>query len=144
MFSQSTIEQIGYYVYFLKNPNDRNIFYIGKGNANRVYTHLNLEDIQDAITDKVAIIKEIINSGKIPEAFIIRHGLNEETAFEIESTLIDFVGINNITNVQRGRMSSDYGIMSVDKVESLYNAKILKTEIPLILININEIIKDQF
>lgn len=30
-FSQAVCENIGYYVYFLKDPRNNNIFYVGKG-----------------------------------------------------------------------------------------------------------------
>lgn len=39
MFTQATIEKIKFYVYLLKDPRDKSIFYVGKGKGNRVFNH---------------------------------------------------------------------------------------------------------
>jgi len=41
VFSQSVIEKLEHYVYFLQNPRNEEIFYVGKGSGNRVFQHLN-------------------------------------------------------------------------------------------------------
>lgn len=38
-FTQEVIDHLEYYVYALVNPDDKTIFYIGKGNKNRVFSH---------------------------------------------------------------------------------------------------------
>jgi hypothetical protein len=39
MFSQAVIENLGYYVYYLKDPRDDKVFYLGKGVGNRLFNH---------------------------------------------------------------------------------------------------------
>ena len=34
-------EKLGWYVYCLRDPRDKKIFYIGKGKGNRVFAHAN-------------------------------------------------------------------------------------------------------
>ena len=40
MFSSEVIRKIGYYVYLLTDPITNEIFYVGKGKGNRVFSHL--------------------------------------------------------------------------------------------------------
>lgn len=139
MFKQSTIEKIGYYVYLLKDPRNQEVFYVGKGLGNRVFNHLEsaLESID--ISDKLDRIREITNSDEKVEHYIIRHGLSEKEAFEIEAALIDFVGMQNLTNAQKGHYSEDFGIKTVDEINAMYEAEELATVLPVLLININKL-----
>lgn len=138
MFSQSVIEQLDYYVYFLLDPRTNDVFYIGKGIGNRVFDHLEGAIETDVEAEKHSIIRDIIDSGNTVSHYILRHGLTEKTAFEIEAALIDFIGVNNLTNLQGGHYSDDYGIKTVDEVSAMYDAKELSTDEPAILININK------
>ena len=40
MFTQAVIENLGVYIYFLKDPRDGKVFYVGKGVGNRVFSHV--------------------------------------------------------------------------------------------------------
>jgi hypothetical protein len=71
---------------------------------------------------------------------ILRHGIDEQTAFEIEASVIDF-GLKfnfNFSNLVIGHDSSDRGLMTVDELNRIYAAKPL-TEVsdPVVMININ-------
>lgn len=141
MFSQSVIEQLGFYVYFLKDPRDDEIFYVGKGVGNRVFNHLACAVETDGATEKLARIRDISESGNQVIHYILRHGLTEESAFEIEAALIDFVGMDNLSNLQGGHYSSDYGLKTSDEISAMYEAVKLETDFPAILININKLYK---
>jgi hypothetical protein len=78
-FDNLTIEQIGAYVYCLLDPQD-NPFYIGMGNGNRVFDHAKDALKNPSISDKIEIIKKIIDSGERVRHVIIRHGLAEGCA----------------------------------------------------------------
>jgi uncharacterized protein len=140
MFSQLVIEKLGYYVYGLKDPRNNKFFYIGKGIRNRAFSH-----IEEAFRgrgkkiDKISTIQSIISDGYELEPIIIRHGLDEDTAYEVESALIDCFGLENLANIQAGHKSSDRGIMSATDVQLKYNPKKLRvdhnTKILLVCIN---------
>jgi hypothetical protein len=122
-FDNLTIEQIGAYVYCLLDPQD-NPFYIGMGNGNRVFDHAKDALKNPSISDKIEIIKKIIDSGERVRHVIIRHGLDNDTAFAIETALIDFskyLGAN-LSNLALGHKSSALGIMTVDEVQRKYHA----------------------
>ena len=63
MFTQSVIEKLGFYVYFLQDPRTEEIFYVGKGVGNRVFNHLDGAIETDVETEKLAIIRSIVDSG---------------------------------------------------------------------------------
>ncbi len=105
MFSQSVIEKVQYYVYFLMDPRNKEVFYVGKGKDNRVFQHAEDAISNQVETDKLDRIREIRQSGHEVQHFILRHGLNEREAFEIEAAVIDFAGKNNLTNQQSGLLN---------------------------------------
>lgn len=138
MFSQSVIEQINYYVYFLRDPRTGNIFYVGKGCGNRIFNHVACALEKENSSDKLDIIRDILDGGENIEYYILRHGLEEATAFEIESAVIDLVGLTNLSNLQRGYYANDFGIKSTNEIIAMYSAEVLTTSLPIILININK------
>lgn len=127
MFSQRVIEKLSYYVYFLQDPFDNSVFYVGKGFGNRVLQHQKGELTRAEESDKISKINEIITQGYSVEHQIIKHGLSEKVAFEIEASLIDFIGMKNLLNLQSGHYSSDFGIKSADEIIPLYEAELLST-----------------
>lgn len=139
MFSQSVIEHLKYYVYFLRDPINNEVFYIGKGTGNRVFNHVSCALDTDYLSDKIARIQAITSAGHQVEHFILRHGLDEGTAFEVEAPMIDFIGMENLSNLQSGHYSGEFGIKSSDEIIALYNATELETEEPILLININRL-----
>jgi hypothetical protein len=141
MFDQLTIEKLDFYVYALINPNDNQPFYIGKGIGNRVFNHQNCSIKDDFSNLKLDKIREIIDSGFEVEHIIIRHGLTEKEAFEIEASIIDFgnkFGFE-FSNLVLGHHSSGKGLMTADEIVRIHNTKPL-TELtdPVIIININK------
>lgn len=139
MFSQSVIEKLQYYVYFLQDPRNDEVFYVGKGTGNRVFQHLSCAVETDGRTEKLDRIREIVASGLVVKHQIIRHGLSEDIAFEIEASIIDYIGMTNLTNLQGGHYSSDYGIKTAEEISAMYEAQELSTDIPALLININKL-----
>jgi hypothetical protein len=98
LFSPETQDLIGYYVYALVDPRNRNIFYIGKGQCNRVFDHVKNANNNTANPEtgkeepKDEKIREIIRSGNEVKTYILRHGIvDEDTAYAMESLLIDLL-----------------------------------------------------
>jgi hypothetical protein len=141
LFSQAVIENLDHYVYFLQDPRTDDVFYIGKGSGNRIFDHLECAIETDDDTEKLTTIREIIKSGYPVKHYILRHAITEQTAFEIESSLLDFVGIKNLSNIQGGHDSSDYGLKTVDEISAMYEIQNLSTDLPIMLININKLYK---
>lgn len=139
MFSQAVVEQIKSYVYFLQDPRTGVVFYVGKGVSNRLFDHLNCAIETDGKTEKLELIREIVGSGHSVKHYILRHGLSEETAFEVEASLIDFVGMGKLSNRQRGHYSADYGLKTAEEVAAMYEASELTTSESVLLININKL-----
>lgn len=141
MFPQSVIEQLGYYVYFLRDPSNQEVFYVGKGTGNRVFNHVECALAEATASDKLERIRAIVTSGKSVEHFVLRHGLTESVAFEVEAAVIDFVGIHNLSNLQGGHHSTDFGITTAEEIIAMYTAPELKTDKPVLLININKLFR---
>ncbi|WP_276378925.1 excinuclease ABC [Flavobacterium sp. H4147] len=146
-FTQKTQEELKSYVYALIDPRDYKIFYIGKGNANRVFSHINEAILNPRETDKLETIRDIKNNNQKVKHFIIRHGLEDNEAILIESVLIDFLTykdfaeIAKITNISSGHYSFNQGIKTVEECEILYNCEELKKENvkhKILVININK------
>ncbi len=143
-FSKEAKKNLKYYVYKLIDPRDGKVFYIGKGKGNRVFSHMNLLKgfkNKDDETEKIARIRAIQNEKLNVIAVIHRHGMDEQTAFAVEAALID--EYDNLTNIQLGQGSSDYGPINVNQVEQIYGLEKLKTneinpEDRLLLIKIKE------
>ena len=139
MFSQAVIEHLGSYVYYLQDPGTNEVFYVGKGEGDRVFNHLDRAIETDGKTEKLDRIRDIVDSGNQVVHFILRHGLSKSTAFEVEAALIDFIGKKNLSNLQSGHYSSDYGIKTVVEISAMYKPVDFATELPVLVININKL-----
>jgi hypothetical protein len=140
-FKTAVSEKIENYIYVLKDPRNSTIFYVGKGKGNRIFAHISdaLESSNE--TDKLNLIREILNEKLEVEHYILRHGLTKEQAFEIESACIDLLGLENLTNIVKGHNSWERGIKTVHEVIQHYDAKIITISEPSIIININKLYK---
>jgi len=139
MFSQSVIESLGYYVYFLKDPRNDEVFYVGKGIGNRIFNHLNCALEVPDNSEKLDRIRDIVESGQEVIHYILRHGLSESSSFEIEAAIIDFIGMGNLSNLQGGHYSSDFGLKTTNEIKAMYQAEEFEPDAPVILININKL-----
>ncbi|MFH0735321.1 MAG: hypothetical protein V1773_12830 [bacterium] len=134
-FDNMVIEKLQFYVYFLIDPRSKKVFYVGKGNGNRIFDHLNLAIETPKESDKLEIIRQIIYEGKEVELYILRHGLDESTAYKVESEIIDFIGLENITNKVNGHNSN---IKTIDEINILYKAEEIEISVPAMIIIVNK------
>src|SRR5690606_10565 len=145
MFDEKSRQQLKYYVYILLDPTDNKPFYVGKGIDNRVFSHLAcaLTDI-DTSNAKYDKIREITQSGQTVKHIIVRHGLSESEAFQIEASLIDtltYCGLF-LSNIVGGHNSIEKGLMTSEEIVRIYNAQPLDDMCSdCTLININKTYK---
>ncbi len=99
-----------FFVYALLDPRTKNInidgiellhqpFYIGKGHGNRASHHLKSDKINKY---KVQKIKEIRQDGYEPLIINLVSDLDEKNAYEKEKEIINYIGLNNLTNITPG------------------------------------------
>ncbi len=128
-FKEGVIEKLGYYVYRLIDPRDGHTFYIGMGENDRVFDHvrgvLKSDEDQDETSHKLdikfALIQEIIRQDQEPIHIIHRHGMDKQTAEQVESALID--AFMSLTNKIKGH-GSQYGPANVDQLNERYSQKV--------------------
>lgn len=98
----------GFYVYFLVDPRDGRIFYIGKGTGSRISHHARdarRGKIQNA--EKHKRISQILDAGLKVEEVYFEVGLNETEALQIERQLIGRLRSFGLTNIAGGNMSNE-------------------------------------
>jgi hypothetical protein len=136
-FPPEVIEKLGYYVYRLIDPRSGETFYVGKGRASRVFQHARGELVSsdDALTEKLSRIREIRLVGLEVQHVIHRHGLDETTAYEVESALLD--AFPGLTNVQGGHRADEFGIMHAQEIVNRYQARETEIRHSLLIITIN-------
>jgi uncharacterized protein len=128
-FSPYIAERLGAYVYRLRDPANDDIFYIGKGRGNRVFAHaedeLKASELSDVgPTTKIERIREVRARGDEVVTEIVRHGLSDVTAFEIEAVLIVELRHRHpelLTNLVAGH-GKERGAMTTSDVISMYEA----------------------
>lgn len=136
-FPPSVTEKLGYYVYVLSSPEGKP-FYVGKGVGNRVFQHARAALETERKSDKLETIRRIIESNGEVQHSIIRHGMDEETAFHVESALIDYIGLSELKNEVNGHHGNNIGMMSDADLITRYGAKPATIDEPSLLIIINK------
>jgi len=123
-FAPGVTEKIGYYVYLLIDPRDDVIFYVGKGVGNRCFSHLKVARKTRADTagdyPKLRRIRAIEKAGLDVRIDVLRHGLDEPTAFHVEASAIDLLGRADLVNAVAGHHSARW---SVSHLNGMYGAK---------------------
>lgn len=156
-FPPGVSEGLGTYVYALRDPRTSKIFYVGKGNGERVFQHVwgtraqagktenpELADIVredgDAVTAaKECVINEIYDSGRAVEHLILRHAIeaganSDREAFIIEQVLIrafrEHDGGSALTNRVEGHSSAEYATFPIAELIARYSARPLEGSLP--------------
>ena len=138
-FAPGVTENLGYYVYTLLDPKDpRCVLYVGKGIGNRVHAHVVWASKAD--DQKSKAIREIKTStGMDPIHIIAAHGLTEETAFLLESVLIETHRSPYLLNRVRGH-GHERHCLDVEEINAMYSARTLRAEdiqSPTIFVSLN-------
>lgn len=98
----------GFYVYFLIDPRDSRIFYVGKGKGNRIAVHASRgRNGTEPNGAKMLRMQEIFAAGLDVDERVFVDGLAEADAFAIERDLIHALRDTGLTNVAAGIVSED-------------------------------------
>lgn len=130
-FSEMALQHLdGFYVYALFDPRNSQIFYVGKGTGNRVFSH-EAESGKSAESEKAKLqrIQEIESAGYNVKRLIVNWGLTEDEAFASEATLINlvnYISSDALTNIVAGHHIHES--LTVEDFELLYGAEHLKAE----------------
>jgi hypothetical protein len=92
-----------FYVYLLIDPNDGQIFYVGKGKGRRMYQHVRAAlngDVDNSA--KYDRIKQILDSGQDVVHKIFSLHEKEDDAFAVEKMLIEEFAPLGLTNIVHG------------------------------------------
>ena len=131
---RKTFEELGIYVYALvypkaytrRHPEERGIFYIGKGTNDRVLQHIKDAEKSKSKTEKLDTIRKIKKEGLDVDYYILRHQIpTDEEAFAIESVCIDLLSYKKfdfccLTNDVTGHGQNDFGIKTLDELSEQY------------------------
>lgn len=126
-FPLEVCNNLGYYVYRLIDPRNGETFYVGKGKNNRIFEHLNGENIVNEISEKLKRINQIHNQGLNCILLIHRHGLTELEAFHVEAALID--AYPQLTNEVAGYKNSCYGVKTIEDIIQTYSIDSITDEL---------------
>ena len=96
----------GYYVYALISPLNGRIFYIGKGRKNRAYSHLKFLR-GDNNEGKKNEVRKIYENNQTPLVWILREGLSEKEAFDLEACIINTLYHTNLCNISLPAITDD-------------------------------------
>ena len=136
-FPTEVVNKLKTYVYRLIDPRNGETFYVGKGKGNRIFSHIRAEQSLDGdeLTNKLQRIRDIRLAGFEVAHVIHRHGMDSETAFEVEAALID--AYPGLTNDVGGVRSNDYGVMHAKEIVRRYCAQPAIFKHRALLISVN-------
>jgi uncharacterized protein len=127
-------ECLKHYVYLLSDPRDRRVFYVGEGVDDRCFAHViearRTTAASSADYPKLAQIRQIEDAGYSVGIEILRHGLEPEIAFIVESAAIDLLGLahpetqtEGTLNRVLGHGAASFGRTIADELNAEYGAK---------------------
>lgn len=136
-FPAEVARKLKTYVYRLIDPRNGETFYIGKGQGNRVFSHIRAEQTLkgDDLDNRIKRIREIRLAGFEVAHVIHRHGMDDKTAFEVESALID--AYPGLTNIVGGAGGNEYGAMHAQEIINRYCAEPAVFRHRALLISVN-------
>lgn len=119
-------DRLRYYVYALRDPRTKNIFYVGKGTGDRINAHVREAGADpQAERAKLRTINDIEASGHPVDLLFLRTGISDEReAFVVEQAVIDAFHADHhpLTNLVRGHHSGSEGLASLPSVITRYRA----------------------
>ena len=143
-----TQKALGIYVYALRDPDTKEVFYIGKGTGSRILQHTS-EAKKKPASEKAKLqrIREIEARGKKVDHLFIRTGIKTDAeAFAIEQAVIDAFSANRhsskgksiLTNLVSGHEHTEKGLASFDTVMARHaSPKTPRIDRPILVLKLN-------
>ena len=138
-FSADARKTLLHYVYRLVDPRNGETFYVGRGQDDRVFQHVAgaIKNAgKDELDPKFSRINQIRAEGLEVQHIIHRHGMDLDTAKEVEAALID--AYPGLTNRMGGAGSNDRGVRHADQIIREYDAPEFELKHKLILISVGK------
>ena len=138
-FSDAARETLKRYVYRLVDPRNGETFYVGRGQGDRVFEHADglVETAgSDELDPKRSRINQIQAEGLEVQHIIHRHGMDLDTAKEVEAALID--AYPGLANRMGGAGSNDRGVRHADQIIREHDAPEFELKHRLIMISIGK------
>lgn len=142
-FAPEVAHELKFYVYRLIDPRNGETFYVGKGRGDRLFAHVRdeqgLEELDDR-DNKLSRIRDIHRDGFEVGHIVHRHGMDEQTAIEVEAALMD--AYPGLTNIAGGTGTSSFGAMHAQQIAQRYGAAIADLPEKSLLINVSRSSED--
>lgn len=140
-FGEMIRHELENYVYALVDPDNGQIFYVGRGTGDRIFDHVKEAKNTNLSTAKVERIRKIWRENKQVNYLLIRHKLTPAEAKIVESSVIDTLRNqgSQLTNEILGQHSEAFGLRRLSELRAHYEAPELKhIDEGCVLININK------
>ncbi|WP_314101506.1 LEM-3-like GIY-YIG domain-containing protein [uncultured Frigoribacterium sp.] len=120
-------QRLAFYVYALRDPRNKEVFYVGKGQGDRILAHLQeADDSKDTQTAKRGRISEIRSAGMEVEHLFLRTGIaTGADAYVVEQAVIDSFAAAGfpLTNLTKGHHAHEFGLSTVEAAIALHVSK---------------------
>jgi len=100
------------------DPDTKRPFYIGVGQrtSGRAFSHMDKPTPKD---EKGQYLLKLDKQGKKPIIEVLIYGVSRSIAEGVEAAAIDLIGINNLTNKQKGRGANEHGKINAELLEAM-------------------------
>jgi hypothetical protein len=123
------------YVYLYCDPENGQLFYVGKGKGNRAFAHLK-DTNEREMTQRIKAIRE---RGDEPQIDLLCYGISDAMASLVEAAAIALMGRPPLLNLVGGDFTMGFGRVSAQELILTKSARPAEVKEDVILIRINRL-----